>query len=51
MEQLDLFPTKDSLNDVHIFAQSKLPVTDKNQLTNLFNLYHNTLLKVLEESK
>ncbi len=51
MDQLDLFPRKNSLDDVIIFAHSKLPITDKNKLTTLLMLYHNTLLHVLEQDK
>lgn len=39
-----LFPTLGSLQEVVDFAESKLPITDKNELTSLLMTYHNTLL-------
>ena len=41
-----LFPTLGSLQEVVDFAESKLPITDKNELFSLLMTYHNTLLKV-----
>ena len=41
-----LFPTLGSLQDVVDFAESKLPIMDKNDLFSLLMTYHNTLLKV-----
>ena len=45
-----VFPTMDSLQEVVDYAESKLPVTSKNEMTTLLMLYHNTLLKVLNET-
>lgn len=42
-----LFPTLDSLQDVLELAESKLPITDSNDLYVLFMTYHNTLIKEL----
>lgn len=44
-----LFPTFGSLQEVVDFANSKLPVTDQNELFSLLMAYHNTLLKQLSE--
>jgi hypothetical protein len=43
---MGLFPTMGSLQEVIDFADSKLPITDKNDLFTLLMTYHNTLLKV-----
>ena len=43
---LPLFPTMGSLQEVKDFAESKLPITNKNDLVTLLGTYHNTLLKV-----
>ena len=43
---MTLFPTFGSLQEVVDFAESKLPITDKNDLFALLMTYHNTLLKV-----
>lgn len=43
---MGLFPTLGSLQEVVDFADSKLPITDKNDLFSLLMTYHNTLLKV-----
>ena len=43
---MGLFPTLGSLQEVIDFADSKLPITDKNELFSLLMTYHNTLLKV-----
>lgn len=40
-----LFPTLGSLQEVVDFSESKLPITDKNELLSLLMTYHNTLLK------
>lgn len=46
-----LFPTAGSLNEVIDLADSKLPITCRNELVGLFAVYHNTLLKVIEDQK
>lgn len=42
-----LFPTLGSLQEVVDFADSKLPITDRNDMFSLLMTYHNTLLKQL----
>jgi hypothetical protein len=42
---MDLFPTLGSLQEAVDFAESRLPITDKNALFSLLMIYHNTLLK------
>lgn len=44
---MGLFPTLGSLQEVLDLAESKLPITDKNEITSLLFVYHNTLLKQL----
>jgi hypothetical protein len=44
---MDLFPTLGSLQEAVDFAESRLPITDKNALFSLLMIYHNTLLKQL----
>lgn len=46
-----LFPTMGSLQEVIDFADSKLPITNKNELSSLLFVYHNTLLKVVKDSQ
>lgn len=43
---MSLFPTMGSLKEVVDYSESKLPITDKNELFTLLMTYHNTLLKV-----
>lgn len=43
-----LFPTLGSLQEVVDFAESKLPITDKNEMFSLLMTYHNTLLKEIQ---
>lgn len=43
-----LFPTLGSLQEVIELGESRLPITNKNELTALFATYHNTLLKLLK---
>ena len=43
---MGLFPTLGSLQECVDYADSKLPITDKNDLFSLLMTYHNTLLKV-----
>ena len=40
-----------SLEDVMDYAESKLPVTNKNDMTSILYTYHNTLLKINHESQ
>lgn len=43
-----VFPTLGSLQEVHDLADSKLPITSKNEISSLLFTYHNTLLKLLK---
>lgn len=45
---MGLFPTLGSLQEVVDFAESKLPITDKNEMFSLLMTYHNTLLKEIQ---
>jgi hypothetical protein len=42
-----LFPTMGSLQEVIDLANSKLPMTDKNEMHSILMVYHNTLLAQL----
>jgi hypothetical protein len=42
---MGVFPTLGSLQDCVNLAETKLPITDKNELFALLMTYHNTLLK------
>lgn len=46
-----LFPTLGSLNQVIELAESKLPITDKNELFSLLMTYQNTLIKEMRNPK
>lgn len=39
-----VYPTMESLTDVVAYAESCLPITDRNQLLNILFTYQNTLL-------
>jgi hypothetical protein len=43
---MTVFPTLGTLNEVVELGESKLPISDKNELFSLLMTYHNTLLKV-----
>ena len=43
---MNLFPTLGSLQEVVDLAESKLPISDKNEMFSLLMSYHNTLLAV-----
>lgn len=45
---MSLFPTMNSLNEVMALGESKLPITDFNDLYILIMTYHNTLIKELK---
>lgn len=47
--QLGLFPTMGSIQEVTDFAESKLPITNKNDLFSLLATYRNTLLLTLKK--
>lgn len=44
---MPLFPTMGSLEEVIDFAESKLPITNRNDINALLMTYHNTLLSQL----
>ena len=48
---MSLFPTLGSVQEVVELANSKLPVIQQNELYSLLMVYHNTLLKELENHK
>lgn len=43
-----VFPTMGSLQEVIDLAESRLPITNKNDLTAILATYHNTLLNALK---
>lgn len=43
-----VFPTMGSIQEVIDLAESRLPITDKNDMTALLASYHNTLLKLIK---
>mgnify|MGYP003590165004 CR=1 FL=1 len=43
-----VFPTMGSLQEVIDLAESRLPITDKNDTAALLAIYHNTLLKLIK---
>ncbi len=49
--QMSLFPSMDSLEEVISLAESKLPITDKNELVSILMMYHNTLLNQLNNER
>ncbi len=48
---MSLFPVCSSLQDVMELAETKLPITNRNELVSLLMTFQNTLLKVLEDEK
>ena len=46
-----LFPTMGSLQEVIELGESRLPITNKNELTALFATYHNSLLKAVADAE
>lgn len=46
--QLSLFPTEDSIQAATKLIESKLPITETNELHSLLALYHNTLIQEIE---
>lgn len=42
---MSLFPTAGTLNEVIDLGESRLPITNQNELFSLLMTYHNTLLK------
>jgi hypothetical protein len=50
-EQLSLFPTRNSLDEVEQEALAALPITSPNQILAMLRLYGNTLERQLEKVK
>lgn len=50
-EPMGLFPTLDNLNSVVDLGLSQLPINTPNALVSLLMVYHNTLLRQLEQTK
>ncbi len=50
VEPMPLYPTMDSLKEVIAYANSNIPVESKNLMYVLMAIYHNTLLKEINES-
>lgn len=46
-QPLSLFPAFDSLEEALAFAESRLPVMNKNELVSVLCIWHNTLLKAM----
>jgi hypothetical protein len=46
---MGLFPTAGSLQEVVELAESKLPITNQNDMVCLLMTYHNTLLKTSKD--
>lgn len=46
-----LYPSMQSLQQVIDYAESKLPITDKNELVSILGIYHNTLLDQVRNCK
>lgn len=44
---MNLFPTMGSLQEVVELAESKIPVTSRNEMISLLMTYHNTMLAQL----
>ena len=47
---MSLFPTLGSLQEVVDLAESKVPVTNRNEMYSLLMTYHNTLLSQMGNS-
>lgn len=45
---MPLFPTAGSLQEVLDLGESRLPITDRNELRSLLMTYHNTLLHQMQ---
>lgn len=46
---MSLFPTANTLQEVVDQAETKLPISNKNELISILMLYHNTLLSELNK--
>ncbi len=45
---MNVFPTMGSLQEVVDHANSKLPITNRNEIHSLLMIYHNTLLAQIQ---
>lgn len=48
---LGLFPVLDTLESCVDLGISQLPITNPNQLVGVLMTYHNSMVKIMEESK
>jgi len=48
--RMPVFPTYDTPEAALAFAESQLPIKDKNSLCSILFAYHNTLLKLAERN-
>lgn len=48
---MNLFPTLGSLQEVIDLAESKMPISNRNEIYSLLMTYHNTLLDQIEQGK
>lgn len=48
---MELFPTMGSIQDVVDYAESKLPITDKNDMFSLLMTMQNTVLKTVRDQQ
>ena len=46
---MTLFPTAGTLREVVDLGESRLPITNQNELFSLLMTYHNTLLKTVQQ--
>lgn len=47
---MTLFPTAGTLNEVVDLGESRLPITNQNELFSLLMVYHNTLLQTVKQT-
>ena len=47
---MSLFPTMGSLQEAIELAESKMPITSRNELFSLLMIYHNSLLQELKKT-
>lgn len=48
---MQVFPTLGNLQEVKDYAESKLPITNKNDMAAILYTYHNTLLKEISDEE
>lgn len=49
--QLSLFPVEPNLLEATNLIKSKLPIVDENELHSLLAIYHNTMLKEINDGQ